>query len=351
MFHLQNPQNKKIFLHLPQVDSTAPKNHHIHFGVTCDNCENGPIIGFRYKCMECEDFDLCGTCEGKMAHNEHVMLRLPGDIKSLGGGKPHHSKRRHGHHGKKHSRCPIGFDILSTIEDLNLKTAMKNSEQQTSSSSEEASPKKPDHNAKKYEEHMKTSMDMLSNFHKMFSKILDPLGSEIVLEVHRDTKDSESVEKELPTEKENVSEKDFSIEKGNASEKDNVSMEKPVEIQHEDDKMDEAAGSSTSFQEESNWEMIHKEKSSSPEVVGNVYPEMRAVLVPEKVVQPEMGAEVQLTSVSYPEMRAVLVSDCGSKMDVDDKAEDYKAMNQEPKKVTEQPTPIYHKSKFFRKQT
>ncbi|KAL5279124.1 SQSTM1.2 family protein [Megaselia abdita] len=319
MFNIQNPLVKKIFLHLPQAETTGTKNHHIHFGVTCDNCESGPIIGFRYKCMECEDFDLCGACEGKMVHGDHVMLRLPGDVKNFET-KPFH-KRRHGHgghHGKKHARCPAGFGgILKTIEDLNLQTAMKASERQSSSSSEEASPKKEDPHSKKYEEHMKTSMDMLSNFHKMFSKILDPLGTEIVLEVRRD--DMESTDgKEKET-----------------SEKDKESTEKAKEsteslkITPEEDKMDEAAGSSTSIQEDSNWEVINKEKSPSPESF-SLYPEMRAVLVPEKVTPPP--------SV-YPEMRAVLVTDCGSKMDVDDKADEEKA-----KSIQEEPRKIYHSS-------
>lgn len=328
MFIMQNPENKKIFLNLPHADSTAPKSHHIHFGVTCDNCEAGPIIGFRYKCLECDDFDLCAACEGKMAHTEHMMIRLPGDIKNLSTAKAHHGKKRHGHghHGKRHSRCPIGIGgILNTIEDLNLQTAMKNSERQSSSSSGEASPKKEDPNNKKYEEHMKTSMDMLSNFHKMFSKILDPLGSDIIVDIRREANDEK--------EKEKVAAENKPTENGH------VVPEKAVP---EEDKMDEAAASSIT--EDSNWELIHKERSSSPEVVpseipekvaapANLYPEMRAVLVPEKVATP---------AEAHPEMRAVLVTDCGSKMDVDDKAENDKAKIAQEESARK----IYHSSKF-----
>merc|ERR1712018_700600 len=46
-----------------------------HFGVTCDSCD-GSIRGFRYKCMVCPDYDLCGSCESKGIHPGHNMIRI-----------------------------------------------------------------------------------------------------------------------------------------------------------------------------------------------------------------------------------------------------------------------------------
>ncbi|XP_046853214.1 sequestosome-1-like isoform X2 [Xenia sp. Carnegie-2017] len=47
----------------------------IHPMVTCDGCE-GPVIGSRFKCMVCPDFDLCGKCEQNGLHPQHILMRI-----------------------------------------------------------------------------------------------------------------------------------------------------------------------------------------------------------------------------------------------------------------------------------
>lgn len=51
----------------------------VHPNVTCDGCE-GPVVGNRYKCLICPDYDLCSTCEGKGIHKEHNMIMFPTPI-------------------------------------------------------------------------------------------------------------------------------------------------------------------------------------------------------------------------------------------------------------------------------
>merc|ERR1712013_647298 len=44
-------------------EDISSKESQIHPGIVCDGCEKTPIVGHRYKCVVCDDFDLCGSCE------------------------------------------------------------------------------------------------------------------------------------------------------------------------------------------------------------------------------------------------------------------------------------------------
>ncbi len=47
----------------------------IHENVYCDGCEVGPIVGVRYKCTVCRNFDFCSKCESFLDH-EHAFLKI-----------------------------------------------------------------------------------------------------------------------------------------------------------------------------------------------------------------------------------------------------------------------------------
>ncbi|XP_020281549.1 protein ref(2)P isoform X2 [Pseudomyrmex gracilis] len=52
----------------------------LHPGVVCDGC-NKDIHGFRFKCMQCPDYDLCTECMMLGTHAEHYMVRMTEPIK------------------------------------------------------------------------------------------------------------------------------------------------------------------------------------------------------------------------------------------------------------------------------
>jgi len=66
----------------------APKksgNKEIHSTVTCDKCGTFPIVGIRYKCMDCPNFDLCEKCEeSKYLEHEHNFLKIRKPLQNSG---------------------------------------------------------------------------------------------------------------------------------------------------------------------------------------------------------------------------------------------------------------------------
>ncbi|XP_043280873.1 sequestosome-1 [Venturia canescens] len=60
----------------------------IHDGIICDGCDK-QIRGFRYKCVQCPDYDLCVECETRGMHPEHCMIRLSEPLLW----KPHYGRR------------------------------------------------------------------------------------------------------------------------------------------------------------------------------------------------------------------------------------------------------------------
>lgn len=57
--------------------AVTPAERHTHNNITCDGCQLAPIVGVRYKCANCPNFDLCESCEAKGVHDPtHVFLKI-----------------------------------------------------------------------------------------------------------------------------------------------------------------------------------------------------------------------------------------------------------------------------------
>jgi sequestosome 1 len=76
-----------------EVDENEPVWHP---GVICDSCTKG-IIGVRYKCSTCPDYDLCSECKPKGIHSHHQFMTIE---KPMGWGSCFFPGRQRGLHGK-----------------------------------------------------------------------------------------------------------------------------------------------------------------------------------------------------------------------------------------------------------
>ncbi|XP_057324608.1 sequestosome-1 [Microplitis mediator] len=73
----------------------AESSNVLHPGISCDGC-NGVVRGYRFKCVQCPDYDLCSKCHAQGIHADHCMLRIvtPVDWKA------HHGRRLSRHMNK-----------------------------------------------------------------------------------------------------------------------------------------------------------------------------------------------------------------------------------------------------------
>lgn len=69
---LNSVEPKKAPVAAEKVNRPFPPVKH---SASCDACL-GDIVGHRYKCLECADYDLCEKCEKNSVHYEHAMVRL-----------------------------------------------------------------------------------------------------------------------------------------------------------------------------------------------------------------------------------------------------------------------------------
>lgn len=71
--HANDHKFKRI---APSVTQAA-YDHEVHLFVKCDGCGQWPILGLRWKCRSCREFDLCQRCFGRILHpNQHQMRRM-----------------------------------------------------------------------------------------------------------------------------------------------------------------------------------------------------------------------------------------------------------------------------------
>ena len=65
-----------------QSQSNKNKCNTIHEGIKCAKCLKNPIVGFRYKCSICNNYDLCEECEEKNCQTEehpHSFIKIRKD--------------------------------------------------------------------------------------------------------------------------------------------------------------------------------------------------------------------------------------------------------------------------------
>ncbi|TPX53871.1 hypothetical protein PhCBS80983_g06116 [Powellomyces hirtus] len=74
----QPDETEKLLELLSSIaEEQAQKEGYVHRSITCNHCGVSPIRGFRFKCANCVDYDVCEACEALDVHlKTHVFVKI-----------------------------------------------------------------------------------------------------------------------------------------------------------------------------------------------------------------------------------------------------------------------------------
>ncbi|XP_011345927.1 sequestosome-1 isoform X2 [Ooceraea biroi] len=176
-----------------------------HPGVICDMCDK-KIYGFRFKCMQCVDYDLCFDCMTLGYHPEHYMVRMtnPVDWSSYHGHRLNHHMRKFvrrmmysskdderkakgGRRGGSGTRgCPM-FNTTGDACDEQKRSPKEQQQQQHRDPSTEAATEATENPQQEVtKDKFSQLMKMLEDNFSSISQFLDPLGISVSVVDDRD---------------------------------------------------------------------------------------------------------------------------------------------------------------------
>jgi Ca2+-binding EF-hand superfamily protein len=67
------------------AEEKAKREAYEHRGIRCDSCNESPIRGIRWHCLNCPDIDLCSMCEASFTHQQtHVFVKVKIPLPAVG---------------------------------------------------------------------------------------------------------------------------------------------------------------------------------------------------------------------------------------------------------------------------
>ncbi|KAJ6667905.1 hypothetical protein lerEdw1_016226 [Lerista edwardsae] len=164
---------KREHLHRQASSQERPPSM-VHPNVICDGCD-GPVVGARFKCTVCPDYDLCSTCEGKGVHKDHNMVMFQSPLlnplewlprgrwlrKMRHGGPPMAWMQGWGHH------CPA-------------RQCQKSDQASASTTSENVAPEQAPNNESQ------DPVTFLKNVGESVAAFLSPLGIDVDIDVEHE---------------------------------------------------------------------------------------------------------------------------------------------------------------------
>jgi len=110
---------EKLYCKIYQNSQTS-KNNTVHLGIKCQRCFANPIIGIRYKCIECDNYNLCEKCEKENSEtNDHPHPFIKYN-------KKEEPKKKEKENNNKNNTDNLEINRINNISDNNNKIKSNN---------------------------------------------------------------------------------------------------------------------------------------------------------------------------------------------------------------------------------
>lgn len=98
------------------TSSTPSSERSVHENIVCDGC-NGSVVGIRYKCSVCNDYDLCESCElkGGVHDSSHPLLKITVPLQPRWGGRGRHCPAH-----RRGSNRGTSAPLARFVQDVNM---------------------------------------------------------------------------------------------------------------------------------------------------------------------------------------------------------------------------------------
>uniref|UniRef100_A0A6J0SXJ2 Sequestosome-1 isoform X2 n=1 Tax=Pogona vitticeps TaxID=103695 RepID=A0A6J0SXJ2_9SAUR len=182
---------KREHLHRQSCSQERPQNL-VHPNVICDSCD-GPVVGARFKCTICPNYDLCSTCEGKGIHKEHNMIMFPSPLIHPFEWLP----RGRWFRKMRHGGAPFGW-IQGWGQPCPARQHQNSDQAEAATSSQAAAPEQASDN-----QPQDPSVTFLKNVGESVAALLSPLGIDVDIDVEHEGQRSKVAPTQPSSEKDN----------------------------------------------------------------------------------------------------------------------------------------------------
>ena len=125
---MENKFNEMSKIMQQKVEENSKNNISIckttHHGIKCEKCSKEPICGFRYKCSQCNNYNLCQDCEEKNSlcgEHPHDFIKIRKEEKIINFNKDNNKLNNNNYYNMNNYDVKMNNKLKTCFNDKKIK--------------------------------------------------------------------------------------------------------------------------------------------------------------------------------------------------------------------------------------